>query len=148
MTDIKLGDTEISAHQPAASKLARGAVMGLFALVSATGAAAWQHYGDDAKAMLARYAPPFALAALASPEKPGAAEQPAAVVTQASAAQAAAQTAPAADTAMPATAPGSPDQTQVSASIHMIVSQFGKYFGRKGRAVIARKCDSGNDANE
>jgi hypothetical protein len=121
VTDIKLGDTEISAHQPAASKLARGAVMGLFALVSATGAAAWQHYGDDAKAMLARYAPPFALAALASPEKPAAAEQPAAVVTQASAAQAAAPAAAAAATAL-----GSPDQTQVIQSMARDLAVMGQ----------------------
>src|ERR1700676_3522193 len=30
VNDIRLGDTEISAHQPATSKLARGAVMSLF----------------------------------------------------------------------------------------------------------------------
>ena len=68
--DIKLGDTEISAHQPVASKLARRAAMGLFALVSATGAAAWQHYGDDAKAMVSNWTPSFALASSASPSKP------------------------------------------------------------------------------
>jgi TolA-binding protein len=66
VNDIKLGETEISAHRSPANKLARGAVMGLFALVSATGAAAWQHYGDDAKAMVAQYAPTFSLASLAS----------------------------------------------------------------------------------
>jgi hypothetical protein len=74
VTDIKLGDTEISAHRSPANKLARGAVMGLFALVSATGAAAWQHYGDDAKAMLAQYAPTFSLASLASTAKPATTE--------------------------------------------------------------------------
>jgi hypothetical protein len=29
----------------------------------------------------------------------------------------------------------------------MIVSKSGKYLGRKGRAVIARKWDGGDDAN-
>lgn len=89
VNDIRLGETEISAHQPRTGKLARGAVMGLFALASATGAAAWQHYGDDAKAMLAQYAPPFAQVFAATPSKPAAAEPS---VIQASAAdQAAAQ---------------------------------------------------------
>ena len=69
VNDIQLGDTEISAHQPPTGKFARRAVMGLFALASATGAAAWQHYGDDAKAMLAQYTPPFALVFSATPSK-------------------------------------------------------------------------------
>jgi hypothetical protein len=67
---IQLGETEISAHQPATSKFARRAVMGLFALVSAVGAAAWQHYGDDAKAMVANWTPPLALTSLVSTIKP------------------------------------------------------------------------------
>src|SRR5437762_3208455 len=37
--DIQLGETEISAHRQASSKFARGAVMSLFAVVSAIGAA-------------------------------------------------------------------------------------------------------------
>ena len=65
--DIQLGETEISAHQPQTGRLARRAVMGLFALVSATGAAAWQHYGDDAKAMVANWTPPFTLASTPKP---------------------------------------------------------------------------------
>src|SRR4029077_5430114 len=48
---IQLGETEISARQPAPGKFARRVVMGLFALGSAVCAAAWQHYGDDAKTM-------------------------------------------------------------------------------------------------
>jgi TolA-binding protein len=67
LNDIKLGDTEISAHQPATSKFARGAVMSLFALGSAVVAAAWQHYGDDAKAMVANWTPPFALVSMTKP---------------------------------------------------------------------------------
>jgi TolA-binding protein len=79
---IQLGETEISAHRPAAGKFARRVVMGLFALGSAICAAAWQHYGDDAKAMLAQVTPSFTLASLATPEKPVAAVQaPAPAVT-------------------------------------------------------------------
>jgi hypothetical protein len=107
VNDIRLGETEISAHQPRTGKLARRAVMGLFAVASATGAAAWQHYGDDAKAMLAQYAPPFAQVFSATPSKPA---EPSAV--QASATDQAA--------AQPATAEATstaPDQTQTIQSM-------------------------------
>lgn len=90
VNDIKLGDTEISAHQPAAGKLARGAVMSLFALGSAIAAAAWQHYGDDAKAMVANWTPPFVLASLASTTKPATTEPMPATTEPAPAVQAAA----------------------------------------------------------
>jgi hypothetical protein len=127
VSDIKLGDTEISAHQPSTSKFARGAVMSLFALGSAVAAAAWQHYGDDAKAMMARYSPPFSLASLASPEKPPAAEPPAAAAVQAPAAsQAAAQPAPPADNAAPVTATASPDQTQLIQSMARDLASMGQ----------------------
>jgi hypothetical protein len=124
LNDIRPGDTEIGAHPPATSKLARGVVMSLFALGSAMAAAAWQHYGDDARAMMARYAPPFALASFASTEKPTTSEQPA--VVQASAAtQSAAQPAPSADNAAPATA-ASPDQTQVIQSMARDLAAMGQ----------------------
>jgi hypothetical protein len=127
LKDIRLGDTEIGAHQPATSKLARSSVMGLFALGSAVVAAAWQHYGDDAKAIMARYTPPFSIASLASPEKPVAAEQPAAAAVQASAAnQAAAQPALPADNAAPAAATASPDQTQVIQSMARDLAAMGQ----------------------
>jgi hypothetical protein len=114
VNDIKLADSEISAHQPATSKLARAVVMSLFALGSAIAAAAWQHYGNDAKAMMARYAPPFTLASFASTDKPATSEQPAAAAVQAPATdQAAAQPAPPADNAAPATATASPDQAMI-----------------------------------
>ena len=73
-TDIQLGETEINAHQPPTGKFARNVFMGLFALVSASGAAAWQHYGDEAKAMIAQYTPSFALLSSASPSKQATAE--------------------------------------------------------------------------
>jgi hypothetical protein len=109
VNDITLGDTEISAHQPRTGKLARRAVMGLFAVVSATGAAAWQHYGDDAKAMLAQYAPPIAQVFSATPSKPATAEPS---VIQASAADQAAAQPATAETASTAS-----DQTQKMQSL-------------------------------
>jgi TolA-binding protein len=108
--DILLGDTEISAHQQATSKFARRAVMGLLALGSAVGAAAWQHYGDDAKAMVASWTPPFALASTPPVDAPRSA-------TPAVAATADQAAAPSASSAQPAQAPVtaavSPDQTQI-----------------------------------
>jgi hypothetical protein len=103
---IKLGETEISTHQPAPGKLARGVVMGLFALGSAVCAAAWQHYGDDAKTALAQWAPTFALASTPPLEKPAATAQ--AAIQAAVPDQASAQSAPsvqAVANAVPATAP-------------------------------------------
>lgn len=133
VNDIRLGDTEISAHQPATSKLARRAVMGLFAMGSAIAAAAWQHYGDDAKAMMAHYAPPFSIASLVSAEKPAAAEQPAiAAAVQAPAAnQAVAQPAPPADNvatanAAPVAAAASPDQAQLIQSMARDLAAMGQ----------------------
>lgn len=107
VNDIRLGDTEISAHQPRTGKFATRAVMGLFALASATGAAAWQHYGDDAKAMLAQYAPPFAQVFSSTPSKPA---EPS--VVQASVADQAAAQPATAEAASPA-----PDQTQTIQSM-------------------------------
>jgi hypothetical protein len=127
LNDIRLGDTEIGAHQPANSKLARGAVMSLFALGSAIVAAGWQHYGDDAKAMMARYTPPFSLASFASTEKPATSEQPAAAAVQASVAnQAATQPAPPADSTAPVTATASPDQAQVIQSMARDLASMGQ----------------------
>lgn len=107
VNDIRLGDTEISAHQPRTGKFASRAVMGLFALASATGAAAWQHYGDDAKAMLAQYAPPFAQVFAATPSKPA---EPSVV-------QAPAADQPAVQPATVEAASTAPDQTQTIQSM-------------------------------
>ena len=122
--DIKLGDTEIGAHQPAGGKIARGVVMALFALGSAMVAAAWQHYGDDAKAMMARYVPPFALASFASAEKPKTSEQ--AVVPAAQALTANNPRSPAAETAAPASAAASPEQAQAIQSMARDLAAMGQ----------------------
>jgi hypothetical protein len=146
--DIKLGDTEISAHQPATSKLVRGAVMSLFALGSAMAAAAWQHYGDDAKAMMARYAPPFSIASLASTDKPATSEQPAAAVAQAPAAsQAMAQPAPPADNAAAVTAAASPDQTQVMQSMARDLASMGQQINELKATVEQLKASQPQTAS-
>lgn len=113
--DIKLGDTEIDAHQPSGGKFARGVVMALFAIGSAVAAAAWQHYGDDAKAMMARYAPPFALASFASAEKPATSEPAKDAAVQAPTANTTAS--PAAETAAPAAAAAPSEQAQLIQSM-------------------------------
>jgi hypothetical protein len=47
-------------------------IMALLGLCGAMAAAAWQQYGDQAKAMAAEWAPPFVLAALPSATRPAA----------------------------------------------------------------------------
>jgi hypothetical protein len=126
--DIQLGETEISAHQPTTSKFARRVVMGLFALVSATGAAAWQHYGDDAKAMVAKWTPPLALTSLLSTAKPAATEPAPAVqaagdqVTTPSPAQSAVN-APA------IAAPVAPEQAQQLQAMARDIAAMGQQIG-------------------
>lgn len=107
VNDITLGDAEIGAHQKAGGRLARKAVMGLFALVSAIGAAAWQHYGDDAKAMVANWTP---LVSLVSTVKPAATE--AAPAVQAAAADQVTAPPPSVASASAAMAPAANEQAQ------------------------------------
>jgi hypothetical protein len=66
-------------------KWAKRLVMALLGLCGAIAAAAWQHYGDQAKAMAAEWAPPFVLAALPSAIRPAGAEQPSAPAIEAAA---------------------------------------------------------------
>jgi hypothetical protein len=86
--DIKVGDGRMLDHQPAMSRFVKRVVIGLFALGSAVGAAAWQHYGNDARAMLASWTPSFALASTPPAEKPVLADPPGASSVQAAAAPA------------------------------------------------------------
>ena len=83
--DIKVANEriELPGDRPAMSKLTMRVVMGLFALASAGAAAAWQHYGDTAKAAIADHVPPFVLAWSQPSEKPAAAEQPGAPAVEA-----------------------------------------------------------------
>ena len=109
--------------EPAAAKWAKRVIMALLGLCGAMTAAAWHHYGDQAKAVAAEWAPPFVLAALPSATGPATvAEQPSAPATEAAttdqaavqpaAAAAPAQPNPAATTATAAAAP-SAESTQL-----------------------------------
>lgn len=96
-------------------KWAKRVVLALLGLCGATAAAAWQHYGDHAKAMAAEWAPPFVLAALS--DKPAVAEQPNAPAVQAAAAEPA--QAAAVDPAAaqpPATSPAQPEPAVTAAA--------------------------------
>ena len=73
--EIKVDGLKVLRERPT-SKWVKRVVMTLLGLAGATAAAAWQHYGDQAKAMAVEWAPPFVLAALAPAEKSSAAEQP------------------------------------------------------------------------
>ncbi|MBT1514331.1 hypothetical protein KIP88_27965 [Bradyrhizobium sp. SRL28] len=91
--------------EPPMAKWTKRVIMALLGLCGAVAAAAWQHYGDDAKAMAAEWTPPFVLAALPSAARPAVAEQPSAPATDAAASdQAAAQ-----PTAATAAAPAQPE---------------------------------------
>ncbi|MEH2547116.1 chemotaxis protein histidine kinase CheA [Bradyrhizobium sp. AZCC 2262] len=108
--------------EPATAKWVKRVVMGLLGLCGAMAAAAWQHYGDQAKAVAAEWAPPFVLAALPSTTTPPVAEQPNApaneaattdpAVAQPAAAAAPTQPEPVVATATAAAAP-SAESTQV-----------------------------------
>jgi len=93
--EIKIDGIKGLGERPPA-KWAKRVVMALLGLAGATAAAAWQHYGDQAKAMAVEWAPPFVIAALAPAEKPAAAEQPNVTAVRAAADQAAPADQPAA----------------------------------------------------
>ena len=75
-----------------APKWMKRIVMGLLGLCGAIAAAAWQHYGDHAKAMAVSWAPQSVLAVLSPSETPPAAEPAGAPAIQAAAADQAATT--------------------------------------------------------
>jgi hypothetical protein len=116
--------------QPAISRWSKRLFMGLLALCSAVAAAAWQHYGDTAKQMIAHWAPPFVLASSPPAQKPPVAEQPASPVVQAAAAdqEAAQPVAPAqpSEAAGPAATASSPDSTQLLQSMTRDVATMGQ----------------------
>jgi chemotaxis protein histidine kinase CheA len=95
-SEIKVDGLKPPGEQPM-DKWTKRVIMALLGLFGAIAAAAWQHYGDQAKAMAAEWAPPFVLAALPSATRPAVAEQPSAPATDAAATeQAAAESAAAA----------------------------------------------------
>jgi len=82
-SEIKVDGLKPPGERPMA-KWAKRVIMALLGLCGAMAAAAWQHYGDQAKAVAAEWAPPFVLAALSS-DKAAVAEQPNASAVQAAA---------------------------------------------------------------
>jgi hypothetical protein len=136
--DIKIPSERIErpGDRPATGKLSKRVFMGLFALTSAIAAAAWQHYGDTAKAVIANHVPPFVLAWSAPTEKPATAEQPSAPAVQAAAAdqgtatdQAAAEPPPPAQPAQaaaPAVAAAAPESTQLLQSMARDLASMGQ----------------------
>jgi hypothetical protein len=148
---IQLGETEISAHQPATSRFAKRIVMGLFAVGSAFAAAAWQHYGDDATAALASFIPPFTLTSTPPADKPAAA-QPAAPAIQASVADQAA-TQPAslaqpADITAPAAAAVAPDQSQLIQSMARDLAAMGQQINELKASIEQIKASQPQAARE
>ena len=75
--EINVSGLKLPGERPTA-KWVKRVVMALLGLCGALAAAAWQHYGEQATAMAAEWAPPFVLAALPSAAKPAIAEQPSA----------------------------------------------------------------------
>lgn len=101
--EIKVGDIMAPGERPT-SKSSKRVVMALFGLCAAIAAAAWQHYGDQAKAMAVSWAPESVREALLPSETPPAAEAAAAPAVQAAAAdQAAPAEQPVAQPAAPTT---------------------------------------------
>jgi chemotaxis protein histidine kinase CheA len=92
-------------------KWAKRLVLALLGLCGAMAAAAWQHYGDQAKAMAAEWAPPFVLAALPSATRPAASEQPSTPAIEAAASDRATAQQPVA----PALASAQPEPTATAA---------------------------------
>ena len=140
--DIKVANERIKlpADRPAMGKLTKRVAMGLFALASASAAAAWQHYGDTAKAAIADHVPPFVLAWSQPAEKPAAAEQPGAPAVEAAAAdqgtaadQAVTQPTPAAQpaqTAEPVVSAAAPDTTPSLQTMSRDLASMGQQIER------------------
>jgi hypothetical protein len=98
--EIYVSGLKLPNERPTA-KWVKRAVLALLGLCGAMAAAAWQHYGDQATAMAAEWAPPFVLAALPSAAKPAMAEQPSAPTAETAASNQAAVQQPAAAAAAP-----------------------------------------------
>lgn len=105
----------ILGERPSSGKWAKRSFMALFALCSAVAAAGWQHYGDEAKQMIASWTPSFALSSLLHTETPAVAEQPGSHAVQVSS-QASSQTATADQAAAQPVSAQPVSQTQAPAT--------------------------------
>jgi len=85
-SEIKVDGLKLPGAQPR-SKWGKRFAIAVLALFGATAAAAYQQYGDQAKAMAAEWTPPFVLAALHASDTQAAAEQPGVSAVPANAAE-------------------------------------------------------------
>jgi Meckel syndrome type 1 protein len=112
--DIRLDDALLDRAPPTPNRWAIRAFWFAFAIISAMGAAAWQHYGDRAKQLVAELTPQVALLSSLIPGKATpAAEQAAPAAQTATADQPAAGAAPAAPSQA---APAAPSQDVATAA--------------------------------
>ena len=109
LSEIKVDGLKPIGERPT-PKWAKRVVMALLGLCGVMAAAAWQHYGDQAKAMATEWAPPFVLAALSTSDTPAVAEQPNAPADQAAAVD------PAAAQPAAATTPAQPEPAAAAAA--------------------------------
>lgn len=128
---IRVGNIIKTPRDRPTAQWVKRVIMALLGLSGAIAAAAWQHYGDQAKAMAAGWTPPFVLAALApaaSAEKPPVAEQPGiSAVPAAAASQAAAQPAALAEQgAAPVATASAADSVQALQSMARDLSAMGQ----------------------
>lgn len=137
-SEIKVDGLKPPGAQPV-SKWAKRVAVASLALLGATAAAAWQQYGDQAKAMAIEWAPPFVLAALPSSTGPAAAEQPSAPVVQANAADQAPvqQPAAAADQPAPAVIAAAPPESNQLQSMAQDLAAMGQQV-EELKATIAQ----------
>jgi hypothetical protein len=138
-----IGDIKVEGRPAPTSRWLRRLVMAMFALCSAILAAAWQHYGDTAKQMVAGYAPPFVLSALMPADntapvgqtsQPGA---PAPMPDQGSA-QPEAPVAPA-ETAAPSAAAPASDSAQLIQSMARDLAAMGQQIEQLKASVAELK---------
>ena len=120
--------------------LSRTVIAFIFALCSAMAAAAWQHYGDTAKQMIAKLPSPFTLAQSLT-EKPAVAEQPATPPVPASATdQAAAQPTPSSPPAEAVTAAAvAPETEQLLQSMARDLASMGQQIEQLKASVAELK---------
>lgn len=144
----------LAGDRPSSGKWMKRALLGfMFALASAGATAAWEHYGDRARATLANWTPPFVLATSPATEKPASAGPASSDGSAAAAEQTAAAPAPAADA--PATAVVSSDSAQLLQSMARDIAALGQQVTqlkasieqlRDGQAQMSRDMAKSADA--
>lgn len=143
--EVKLDDLALSRAPQPRNKWAIRAFWFVFAIASAMGAAAWEHYGHHAKQVITAWTPHFALLSSLTSDKPTpAAEPPGAPAEQAAAtdpqAAQAASTAPAPSVAAvaPAVAPvaaAAPAATALTAEQTQLLQSMARDLSSMGQQI-------------